>query len=152
MTSRRMRVSELRLTSTSVGIASWSRNRWSSDHRAAPSCSPGTAISRRDEQPTPRLLGVDLVPSEEVRVISQELLQEALRVVRSLLHCEQLGIFFQKVDATSHGITILYTIRGSLRISEQIGRHLAMGLDSLVQGEDRPVGQSYGNPCSASDG
>ena len=42
-----------------------------------------------DEQPTPRLLDVDLVPGEQVRVICQELLQEALRVVRGLLHCEQ---------------------------------------------------------------
>ena len=58
-----------------------------------------------DEQPTPRLLGVDLVPSEEIRVISQELLQEALRVVRSLLHCEKLGIFFEKVNATRHLLT-----------------------------------------------
>ena len=58
-----------------------------------------------DEQPAPRLLGVDLVPGEEIRVISQELLQEALRVVRSLLHGEELGIFFEKVDATSHMLT-----------------------------------------------
>jgi hypothetical protein len=60
-----------------------------------------------DEQPTPRLLGVDLVPGEQIRVICQELLQEALRVVRSLLHCEELGIFFQKVDATSHVLTFI---------------------------------------------
>src|SRR3954470_1454521 len=38
-------VSLLRLTSMSVGIASWSRNRWSSDQRLAPSSSPGTPIS-----------------------------------------------------------------------------------------------------------
>jgi len=35
-----------RLTSTSVGTASWSRNRWSRDQRPPPSSSQGTPISR----------------------------------------------------------------------------------------------------------
>jgi hypothetical protein len=60
-----------------------------------------------DEQPTPRLLGVDLISGQEVRVISQELLQEALRVVRRLFHGEELGIFFEKVDTTSHLLTFV---------------------------------------------
>jgi hypothetical protein len=40
-------------------------------------------------------------------VISQELLQEALRVVRGLFHGGELGIFFEKVDATSHLLTFV---------------------------------------------
>ena len=69
-----------------------------------------------DEQPPPRLLGVDLVPGEEVRVIRQELLQEGLRVVRGLLHCDQLGIVVQKVDATSHLLTCMQkTLRWFVR-------------------------------------
>ena len=43
-----------RLTSTSVGIASWSRNRWSSDQRSPPSSSPGHAHLPGYEQPSPR--------------------------------------------------------------------------------------------------
>ena len=61
----------------------------------------------RDEQPSPRLLGVDLLSGEQVWVISQELLQEALRVIRSFLHREQLGVFPQEVDATSHLVTFV---------------------------------------------
>jgi len=60
-----------------------------------------------DEQPAPRLLGVDLVPGEQIRMIGQERLQEALRVVRSLLHGDQLGIVAQKVDATGHMLTLV---------------------------------------------
>ena len=58
------------------------------------------------EQPAPWLLGVNLIPSEEIRVIRQELLQEALRVVSSFLHCKELGVFLEKVDATSHLLTL----------------------------------------------
>ena len=45
-TSRRIRESALRFTSTSVGTPSLSTKRWSSDQRSAPLSSPGTPNSR----------------------------------------------------------------------------------------------------------
>ena len=46
MTSRRMRVSVLLLTSTRVGTPSWSRNKWSTAQRPASPSPPGTSASR----------------------------------------------------------------------------------------------------------
>jgi hypothetical protein len=59
----------------------------------------------RDEQPSPRLLGVDLLSGEQVWVISQELLQKALGVVGRLFHCDQVRFAIQKIDSASQLLT-----------------------------------------------
>ena len=105
MTSRRMRVSVASLDLDERGDGVLVEKQVVERPSTRPVLFAGDGHLTGDEQPTPRLLGVDLVPGEQIRVIRQELLQEALRVVRRLLHRDQLGIFFQKVDATSHMLT-----------------------------------------------
>src|SRR5215217_3635907 len=73
-------------------------------HRPPPTTSflGGQRHFTRNKQPPARLVTVDLVPSEEVRVFREQLLQPSLRSVVSFGHLDEIAVALHQVNTSAH--------------------------------------------------